>query len=249
MIARRLLLALLLCAAPLFAHAERFSSRVIVVIDGDTVLVLRHGHPLKIRLADIDAPEVGHAGSQKSQPYGPASRDALKQLVLQRRVEVDTLAIDKYGRTVALLRLGALNVNEEMVRRGMAWEYSHFHSDQHYIALQQQARQAKRGLWQQAGPMPPWQWRRLHEAGRVREQPSAVHSQAGRSGQKHIGQSKEHAVLPLLQPGDYHCGSKRRCSQMRSCNEAHYYLTVCGVKSLNPEGDGEPCKKLCLNGR
>lgn len=157
---RRLLLALLLCAVPLLAHAEKFVGRVIVVIDGDTVLVLKHGHPLKIRLADIDAPEVGHAGSQKSQRFGPASRDALKQLILHKRVKVDTLAIDKYGRTVALLKLGALNINEEMVRRGMAWEYSHFHSDRHYIALQRQARQQRRGLWQQADPIPPWQWRK-----------------------------------------------------------------------------------------
>jgi micrococcal nuclease len=172
MIACRLLLALLLCALPLVAHAEKFSGRVIVVIDGDTVLVLKHGHPLKVRLADIDAPEVEHAGMggqppnpQKSQPYGLASRDALKQMVLHKIVEVDTLAIDKYGRTVALLKMGALNVNEEMVRRGMAWEYSHFHSDRHYIASQQQARQARRGLWRQADPVPPWQWRLQHPTG------------------------------------------------------------------------------------
>jgi endonuclease YncB( thermonuclease family) len=179
MIACRLLLALSLCAVPLFAHAEKFVGRTIVVIDGDTVLVLKHGHPLKIRLADIDAPEVAHTGSQKSQRYGAASRDTLKTLILHKRVEVDTLAIDKYGRTVALLKLGALNVNEEMVRRGMAWaaigwrhsrraptgvpragDYSQFHSDRHYIALQHQAQQQRRGLWQQADPVPPWKWRR-----------------------------------------------------------------------------------------
>jgi len=162
MIVRRLLLALLLCGVTLAAHAEKFTGRVIVVIDGDTVLVLKHGHPLKVRLADIDAPEVRHAGSQKSQRYGPASRDALKRLVLHKRVEVDTLAIDKYGRTVALLKMDALNVNEEMVRQGMAWEYSHFHSDRHYIALQRQARQERRGLWQQVDPVPPWVWRSQH---------------------------------------------------------------------------------------
>ena len=226
MIARRLLLLLLLCVVPFAAHAEKFSGRVIVVIDGDTVLVLRHGHPLKIRLADIDAPEIAHAGMggpQKSQPYGRASTDALKRLVLHKLVEVDTLAIDKYGRTVALLHDGAMNINEEMVRRGMAWEYSHYHSDRRYIALQQEAQQVKRGLWQQADPMPPWQWRKEHKA--------------------------EHDVLPVLKPGDYKCGTKHHCSQMRSCNEAHYYLTVCGVTALNPEGDGVPCKSLCLNGR
>jgi micrococcal nuclease len=165
MIARRLLLFLLLCVVLPAAHAEKFTGRVIVVIDGDTVLVLRYGHPLKIRLADIDAPEIAHAGTggpQKSQPYGLASTDALKRLVLHKLVEVDTLAIGKYGRTIALLKDGTLNVNEEMVRQGMAWEYSHFHSDRRYIALQQEAQQAKRGLWQQANPVPPWVWRSQH---------------------------------------------------------------------------------------
>ena len=227
---RRGLLFLLLCGVAFTAHAEKFYGRVIVVIDGDTVLVLKHGHPLKVRLADIDAPEVAHGGkggqppsSQKSQDYGAASTDALKRLVLHKMVEVDALGIGKYGRTIALLKVGSLNVNEQMVRSGMAWEYSHFHRNRRYIALQHEAQQARRGLWQQPDPTPPWQWRRQHK-----EQP---------------------AVLPVLKPGDYTCGSKHRCSRMRSCNEAHYYLTVCGVKALNPKGDGVPCKSLCLRGR
>lgn len=206
-----LALFLLCCGA---ARAEQFAGRVIVVIDGDTVLLLRHGHPLKVRLAGIDAPE-------KSQDYGMASRDALAQMVLHRQTEVETRAIDKYGRTVALLKIGKLNVNQEMVRRGMAWDYAYFNHDRAYVALQNEARQAKRGLWQQADPVPPWQWRRQQHAA-------------------------EPDVLPVLKPGDYRCGSKHRCSQMVSCNEAHYYLTVCGLTSLNPEGDGVPCKSLCL---
>ena len=207
------LLCLLLCCTA--AQAEEFTGRVIVVIDGDTVLVLRHGHPLKVRLAGIDAPE-------RSQDYGLASRDALLRMVLHKQVRVETRTIDKYGRTVALLWLGTLNVNEEMVRRGMAWDYSYFNRDPRYLALQQEARQSRRGLWQQADPTPPWQWRHRHK-----------------------GQQQR---LPVLRPGDYTCGSKHRCTQMRSCNEAHYYLTVCGVKALNPAGDGVPCKQLCLYG-
>jgi endonuclease YncB( thermonuclease family) len=265
MIARKLLLCLLLCGIPVAAQAEKFIGRVIVVIDGDTVLVAGHGHPLKIRLADIDAPE-------KSQDFGMASRDALMRMVLHKRVEVDTLAIDKYGRTVALLKDGKLNVNGEMVRRGMAWAaigwrhsrraptgvplagaYSRFHSDRRYLALQQEAQQAKRGLWQQADPVPPWQWRSRHvtgEASRLRERPPAARPTAEGLTQDDVGQRKDHAaqpgVLPVLKPGDYTCGTKRHCLQMRSCNEAHYYLTVGGVKALNPEGDGVPCRNLCM---
>nr|WP_246327409.1 excalibur calcium-binding domain-containing protein [Candidatus Competibacter phosphatis] len=32
---------------------------------------------------------------------------------------------------------------------------------------------------------------------------------------------------------------------MTSCKEATFYLTQCGVKSLDGDGDGRPCEKLC----
>lgn len=227
--ATALFCAVLLCLnVPAFGDAlgpgseMEFSATVIAVLDGDTVLVLRKaagqraGGLMKIRLAEIDAPE-------KAQAFGAVSRSSLAEMVLHRQAGVHTLAVDKYGRTVALLEVNGLRVNEEMVRRGMAWEYSHYHSDRRYIALQKEARQAGRGLWVQSDPTPPWQWRKLHAA---------------------------ESDLPLvLAPGDYTCGTKHHCSQMRSCDEAHYYLTVCGVKALNPQGDGIPCEKLCAGGR
>jgi micrococcal nuclease len=201
---------------------QEFSARVIAVLDGDTVLILHKaagqypGGLMKIRLAEIDAPE-------KDQAYGTVSRSSLVKMVWHRQVRVHPLAVDKYGRTVAQLEVNGLRVNEEMVRRGMAWEYSHYHSDRRYIALEKEARQAKRGLWAQRDPVPPWQWRKQHAA--------------------------ETDIPLVLAPGDYSCGSKHYCSQMRSCDEAHYYLTVCGVKALNPTGDGIPCDKLCAGAR
>jgi len=199
-----------------------FSAKVVAVLDGDTVLVVhraagqRAGGLMKIRLAEIDAPE-------KKQAYGPASRSSLLKMVLHRQVWVHTLAVDKYGRAIAQLKLNGHSVNEEMVRRGMAWEYSHYHSDRRYIALQNEARLARRGLWAQSDPTPPWLWRKQH---------------ATNTGAPQV-----------LAPGDYTCGSKHHCAQMRSCDEAHYYLTVCGVNTLNPKGDGIPCEKLCAAGK
>lgn len=137
------------------AHAEEFSARVIAVLDGDTVLLVRDGQRIKVRLAMIDAPEKG-------QEYGSASKRALAELVLRKQVLVTTQALDDYGRTVALLEVVGLNVNEEQVRQGMAWNYSHFFRDPHYRALQAEAQQARRGLWMQDQPMPPWKWRKTH---------------------------------------------------------------------------------------
>ncbi|MGA7594148.1 MAG: thermonuclease family protein [Gallionella sp.] len=138
-----------------------FSAKVVAVLDGDTVLVVhkasgqRAGGLMKIRLAEIDAPE-------KDQDYGAASRSTLKEMVWHRQVRVHTQAVDKYGRTVARLEVDGLRVNEEMLRRGMAWEYSHYHSVRRYISIEQEARRAGRGLWAQRDPEPPWQWRQRH---------------------------------------------------------------------------------------
>ncbi len=135
--------------------AKAFSAKAIAVIDGDTVLVLRAGHPLKIRLADIDAPERG-------QDFGMASRRSLTEMVLGKQLRVSTRAVDKYGRIVAQLSVDGLDVNEEQVRRGMAWQYSHYFRNPRYMALQDEALKAGRGLWAQANPVRPWQWRKLH---------------------------------------------------------------------------------------
>ena len=253
---RALVCGAILCASG-WAHSEDlrpestqdFAAKVIAVLDGDTVLILRKGgditagpgqghakgksqaaHPsqmnpaalssrgrragglVKIRLAEIDAPE-------KAQAFGITSRNTLAKMVLHKQVWVTTLAVDKYGRDIAQLKVSGLSVNEEMVRRGMAWEYSHYHSDRRYIALQQEAQRAGRGLWAQNDPLPPWKWRKQHAMETDASQP--------------------------LSPRDYSCGTKQHCSQMRTCDEAYYYLTVCGVKALNPGGDGVPCGKLC----
>jgi phosphatidylserine/phosphatidylglycerophosphate/cardiolipin synthase-like enzyme len=41
------------------------------------------------------------------------------------------------------------------------------------------------------------------------------------------------------------CVGKTRCTEMSSCEEAKFYLNQCGVRSLDRDGDGVPCKSLC----
>lgn len=155
--------ALLLACAAFAAQAQTFSAWVIVVLDGDTIMVLRecghapcaHRKPLRIRLADIDAPE-------KNQPGGMDARAALLSMVLKKDIQLRVRGTDKYGRLVAFLRKGRLDINQRMLRLGMAWEYSWRHRNRKYIALQDAARRKHLGLWREANPMPPWKWRKLH---------------------------------------------------------------------------------------
>lgn len=162
MLIRLLCLMLLSCTATM-AQAADLTARVIVVLDGDTIMAVkvceqprcRKTAPLRIRLADIDAPE-------KDQPGGAESKESLSTLLLHKTVRVNPLAVDKYGRLVALLTFHNRDINAAQVRNGMAWEYSLHHHNRSYVQLQKVARQARRGLWQQPGHVAPWRWRRQH---------------------------------------------------------------------------------------
>ena len=205
---------ILICAA-LFcinglAYAAEFTGKVIAVLDGDTLLVMRGGHPVKVRLAEVDAPE-------KAQPYGIASQKSLAEMVMGKQIQVASRAVDDYGRMVATVSIDELNVNYEQVRRGMAWEYSRFHSNRELMALQRGVQQAKRGLWAGADAVEPSQWRKQHPG------------------------SDTARRAPALNPS---C-DKKRCAEMSSCAEAKQYLALCGVRSLDADGDGLPCEKLC----
>ena len=145
------------------ALADTLRGVVIVVIDGDTVLFkpdhygARSRAFLKIRLADIDAPE-------KNQPYGAAATRALTALVLNQEVEIDTVATDAYGRTIAHIQKGGVQINAELVRLGLAWASTRYRRNAGLVDAQDEAHRAHRGLWAATAPMPPWVWRRAQSA-------------------------------------------------------------------------------------
>lgn len=123
------------------------------VTDGDTVTVLRGREQVKVRLAEIDAPE-------RKQPFGQRSRQSLAEMVFRQDVLVIEQGKDRYGRSVGRLQLGSLDANAEQVRRGMAWVFDRYVKDRSLYDLQDEARQAKRGLWADPAPVEPWEWRR-----------------------------------------------------------------------------------------
>lgn len=240
------------------AQAESFEAKVLAVMDGDTVFVKSGAFKAKIRLLNIDAPE-------KEQPYGKQSQESLQSLIGGKVIHVESKAVDKFGRTIALISIGDINVNEEQVRRGMAWANSRSRESRTYAKLQSEAQQARRGLWSQPAPQQPSQWRRGHvtgEASRLRGAPPAAHLQQDENKTGISGRRKphppeparhtnrpQHKALPHTQKpdrfGNLACGKKNYCSQMVTCDEAHFYLTVCGVKRLDTNKDGIPCESLC----
>lgn len=127
--------------------------RVVSVHDGDTVVCLdEHDTQHKVRLSGIDAPEIG-------QDFGTKSRDTLRSRVLRKSVAVHSRGQDQYGRTLAALEIDGDDVGEWMVSSGMAWHYKRYSDDKALAAAERQARTARRGLWADRDPTPPWEWR------------------------------------------------------------------------------------------
>lgn len=143
-----------LLAAPLYA-AEQFTGKVVGVSDGDTISVLREGKAVKVRLYGVDAPE-------KAQAFGTHARQLTGGLAFQQTVTVVVHTTDRYGRLVGTVVLpDGRNLSYELVRAGLAWWYRQYAPHDTTLAqLEGEARTAKRGLWADARPVPPWEWRK-----------------------------------------------------------------------------------------
>lgn len=142
-----LLIALALASAPACALD------VIGIADGDTLTVLQDGRPARIRLANVDAPE-------KRQGFGERSKQSLSELCYRKDAVLRVVSTDRYGRAVALVSCGGVDVNRAQVERGLAWVYTQYNQDPSLPALQAAAAAQRRGLWVDSNPVPPWDFRR-----------------------------------------------------------------------------------------
>lgn len=146
-------------SAPPAATARSFEARVVRVSDGDSLRVLLNNQEVPLRLEGIDAPERG-------QPWSRNSRQALASLVAGRDVHVTIARRDRYGRSIATIRVrgeaGLRSVNLEMVASGSAWVYRAYSRDPVKLAAEAEARRTGRGLWSlpESQRLPPWDYRR-----------------------------------------------------------------------------------------
>ncbi|MDP3211912.1 thermonuclease family protein [Methylotenera sp.] len=137
------------------AYAETITGRVVGVSDGDTLTILDQSNTqFKIRLAAIDAPE-------KAQPFGQRGKQKLSDLCFGKSANVQVISTDRYGRSVGEVDCAGVNANEVMVQSGLAWVYRKYDKGYgHLYGLEDDARNARRGLWADDNPTPPWEWRK-----------------------------------------------------------------------------------------
>ena len=150
---KALCLTLLLAIYPAQADVR---GRVVSVHDGDTLTVLVERREVKVRLTDIDAPEL-------KQAFGTRSRQSLAELCFGKEASLDVRGRDRYKRTLAIVTCAGTEANVEQVRRGFAWTYTRFaRADSPLIAIENEARSSHRGLWADPAAVAPWDWRRNH---------------------------------------------------------------------------------------
>lgn len=150
---------LLLIAITTLAQQTGLVGTVVGITDGDTLTVLdadKRQH--KIRLEGIDAPE-------SNQPFGTQAKKALSGKAFGKTVRVQITGTDKYGRSLGYVFVGKNHVNQELVNEGFAWHYKQYNGDPDLAAAENAAKSARRGLWRDDVPQPPWDFRNPKKGG------------------------------------------------------------------------------------
>lgn len=141
------------------AAAWTLNGQVVGLAGGDTLKIRDDRHVQHtVRLAGVDAPE-------KFQTYGQRAEDSLRELVFQRYVTVD---IPRKGGSPGLgkVLLQGRDMNLEQLKRGAVWYDKNRAQDltpeerEAYAAAEADARAQRVGLWRDAKPVPPWEYRR-----------------------------------------------------------------------------------------
>jgi micrococcal nuclease len=138
------------------APAMAWEGTVTKVLDGDSFRVRKGDELVTLRLYGIDCPEYGQAQWREA-------KEAARDMVQGKKVNVKPIEMDRYGRVVALVDYRGQQVNSELVRHGMAWVYPHYCKAQPLCRaleeLEQGARSQQLGIWKEYRPVPPWVWK------------------------------------------------------------------------------------------
>jgi len=140
-------------AAPLPQRLAAAEGTVVRVRDGDSIVVIRGGVGIEVRLDGIDCPELAQA-------FGMKAKSFISGRAFGKSVRLVGKGKDRYGRELAEVILpDGRSLNRELVAAGYAWWYRKYSTDSTLEALEQMARKARRGLWADPDPVAPWDFR------------------------------------------------------------------------------------------
>lgn len=131
------------------------TGKIIRISDGDTIVILNEKkQSTRLRFAEIDAPEKG-------QDFYNKATEFVKELTTNKDIKIVQSGTDKYKRPLIILYADGVNVNEALVRAGLAWHYKDFSKSARLDSLEQMARKEKINIWSLPNPVPPWKYRKI----------------------------------------------------------------------------------------
>jgi endonuclease YncB( thermonuclease family) len=138
-----------------------FTAKVVGVKDGDTIEILYAGKSETVRLIDIDCPE-------KKQPFGTKAKQFTSAMCFGKTVQIRTDGKrDKYKRMLATVFVDKKNMNEELVKAGLAWHYKQYSKKEAFAKLEMKARKKRVGLWGEGRAVEPWVFRSNRREGNM----------------------------------------------------------------------------------
>ncbi len=133
---------------------DTLRGRAVKVQDGDTFdFLYGDNEKQRVRVAQMDAPE-------KSMTFGQKSKERFTELVMGKEIALVVNTVDRYGRVVGSVVIDGEDQSARMISEGMAWYYRQYGWTDSLARLEEEARNAKRGLWADPNPQPPWEWRK-----------------------------------------------------------------------------------------
>jgi len=136
-----------------FTTYPQLVGNVVSISDGDTFTMLVNKEQIKIRLHGIDCPE-------KKQDFGNVAKEFLSSYVFGKVVTVQNMNTDRYGRTIGIVTVDGVNINEKLLEEGLAWHYKTYDKNPEWSRLETDARNNKKGLWVQPNAVSPWDYRK-----------------------------------------------------------------------------------------
>ena len=209
---------------------------VVNVVDGDTVDVIIDGIKVRLRLIGVDTPETVHP-SKPVECFGKEASAFTKSTLLNQmvRLEADDSQgnLDKYDRLLRYIFLeDGANFNEILIAEGYAFEYTYnlpYKYQEAFMEAEKQAELNQKGLWASGA---------CDDGIEVLDTSVSPESEV----------IPEPEVVPESTSTNYSCGISKNCGDMSSCEEAYFYLNVCGEGGKDRDNDGVPCESICSGG-
>jgi len=143
------------------ANAEKMTGTIDSVIDGDLITITSKGKEVEVRLFGIDTPE-------KTQAFGQSAKNFTGAMASGKEIRVEPIFKDPNGKTVAMVFVNGFNLNEQIISQGFGWVCRQYCKESFcadWLKLEANAKASQKGLWADANPIPPWEYRQKQRGG------------------------------------------------------------------------------------